>query len=339
MWKQGFPEDEKSPEALVLAHTFCDSVAAAKRGNTIGIVCMAALIWRQDLTHFTHSLSIILAAANFFALAASYFLIPQAEQRHGILYAHRTFVRISATVVFVTFCVAIPVAMWSHGAYFNSEREVHVGSPLICVILSALALIMISLLHLNLFPLKYRAVVHIAIAIPVLAAPSYSQLGHMQEVLILLLALALSEVIGVTVQRTLQRSVSAAQADQKNLTRRLEEIDAEREQMIKRLEQIDGEKVRLTYELLIEQQRGAKLSPVAVPCSSYGSESELNHMLAAPTDAPEAIATRRGSDGRDRALSAMSAESDSNMSVNLSAGMRQRLNASLMWMSEEAGAS
>ena len=96
-------------------------------------------------------------------------------------------------------------------------------------------------------------------AIDAFSTALVTQLGHVQEVAISLLSLALAELIGMTGQLFLRQSFAAtqaAEADRTRLTSRLEQIT-------NRLEQIDAEKERLTYELLLEQQRGAAASRAA----------------------------------------------------------------------------
>ena len=201
---------------------------------------------------------------------------------------------------------------------------------------------MICSLHLAMFPLKYRAAVHAAIALSMVTTPQYTQLGHVQEVVIGLLSLAFGELIGMTGQRLLRRSFAAtqaAQADRTRLTSRLEQITS-------RLEQIDAEKERLTYELLLEQQRGAAASraahaPRAGSSSSYGTDSELvpaadsiTQRERAPADQSQWVRVPGswGSGGRE------SSTGESEEEVSLSPGMRQRLNASLGWLEDSSAA-
>lgn len=119
-------------------------------------------------------------------------------------------------------------------------------------------------------PPKYRALMHAVMAATAITAPRYSQLGHAQEALILLLSLALGELIGMAVQGTFLRSfavsIASAQAD-KAVGK------ADKQRLVNRLMQIDAEKERLTFELLIEQKRGAAASRsrASRSGSSYGS--------------------------------------------------------------------
>lgn len=351
MWAQGFPENDKSPEGLTLVHTFREMMAACRRGNMIGIAAMVYLIaWPPwpNRAEKRNMLAPFFLIGNAFALWFSLYYIPRAEQRHGILYAHRIFVRINVITALFTICVGAPIAIHKEGSYYiegvNGEYELGSGSPLFCVILSALVTMLVGTLHLAMFPLKYRAIVQVGLTATVITAPRYSQLGHAQEVLILLLSLALGEVVGITVQRMMMRSFAAtraAQADHQRLTSRLEAIDAEKERLTSRLEQIDAEKERLTYELLLEQQKGAAASKAASrprasrAGSNYGSDSELGSLLSANRHVlgrderrsrREAAAARRSPARSSTVSEACSCE------VGLSASMRQRLNASLSWM-------
>ena len=273
MWRQGFPENEKSPEGLVLVHTFRDALASCLRGNVVAIISLLLLLTVFGVGREMRDFMCICLMANSFAVWSNVYWIPRAERTHGILYAHRVFARISVINVILTFGVAIPtytVHLRSHGpahAYDAASQ----GSPLHCVMLSGLALVLVGAVHLATIPLKYRAAMHASMVVTTVTAPCYSMLGHAQETLIVLVALALGEVLGMTVktqgpqcpqspphvrthltaarlhwcvvqvQRMIRRSFTAtraAQDAQQRLTSRMEEIDAEKERLTSRLEQI-----------------------------------------------------------------------------------------------------
>ena len=344
MWTQGFPEDERSAEGVVLAHTYHELMTSCRNGNMIGIVAMALLLPHPN-EHMQVFASIVLAG-NAFALWFNTFHIPHAEQRHGILYAHRFFVRINLINTLFIFCVAIPLSVrrWPSAPETDLHSPLGLSSPLLAFMLVGLLNIMICSLHLAMFPLKYRAAVHAAIALSMVTTPQYTQLGHVQEVVIGLLSLAFGELIGMTGQRLLRRSFAATQAAQADRTR----LKSRLEQITSRLEQIDAEKERLTYELLLEQQRGAAAgraahAPRAGSSSSYGTDSELipaadsiTQREVAPVPADQSQWVRVpgswGSGGRE------SSTGESEEEVSLSPGMRQRLNASLGWLEDSSAA-
>ena len=233
MWTQGFPEDERSAEGVVLAHTYHELMTSCRNGNMIGIVAMALLLPHPN-EHMQVFASIVLAG-NAFALWFNAFHIPHAEQRHGILYAHRFFVRINLINTLFIFCVAIPLSVRRWPSAPETEG---LSSPLFVFMLAGLVVMMIGSLHLAMFPLKYRAAVHATIALTMVITPQYTQLGHVQEVAVKLLSLAFGELMGMTGQLFLRRSfaaIHAAEADRTRLTSRLEQITS-------LLEQIDAEK-------------------------------------------------------------------------------------------------
>jgi hypothetical protein len=341
MWTQGFPEDERSAEGVVLAHTYHELMTSCRNGNMIGIVAMALLLPHPN-EHMQVLASIVLAG-NAFALWFNAFHIPHAEQCHGILYAHRFFVRINLINTLFIFCVAIPLSVrrWPSAPETDLHSSLGLSSPLLAFMLVGLLNIMICSLHLAMFPLKYRAAVHAAIALSMVTTPQYTQLGHVQEVVIGLLSLAFGELIGMTGQRLLRRSFAATQAAQ-------DVHDACMQKLTSRLEQIDAEKERLTYELLLEKQRGAAASrathaPRAGSSSSYGTDTELipaadsitqREVAPAPADQSRWVRVPGswGSGGRE------SSTGESEEEVSLSPGMRQRLNASLGWLEDSSAA-
>jgi hypothetical protein len=340
MWAQDFPESETSPEGLILVHNFQEVRASCRGGNSLAIAAMTFVLVRamdDDNSHM-RNFSLLSMSTNIFALLSNMHWIPRAEQAHGILYAHRLFVRINVVNVLFFFCVAILGILTNDGDGDSFKESASQASPLLCVMLSGFAVILVGAIHLAMVPLTYRAVVHVSAVATITMAPSYSQLRHVQESLIALLSLALGEVIGMTVQRMIRRSFAATravQADHRQLASRLEEIDAERRAVIaekeiltSRLEQIDAEKERLTYEVLLEQQRGATAShtqALGPPSSSYGSESELLHAAETLSEGSRQL----GADRRSADRSPSPAE------VVLSASMRMRLNASLGWLEAE----
>jgi len=321
MWEQGFPDNEKSPEGLMLVQAFQYVLVSCRRGNIFTIALLIFLIISDVAGVAVHNVAFVcLLSANTFALWSNMYWIPRSEQSDGILYAHRVFVRISVANVLFTFLVAIPIAVHlgtGPQLYDTALR----GSPLHCAMFAGLAVLMVGAVHLAMIPLKYRAAIHASVAVAAITTPCYSQLGHAHETLIQILGLALGEVVGMTMQQTIRRSFAAtraAQADRQRVMSRLTEIDADKERLTSRLEQIHAEKERLTYDLLLEQQRGSL--PLKLGSESYGSESELAEAL--------------GTGPQARSLSGWGSEEGRRPSpaeVALSPRMRQRLNATLVY--------
>jgi hypothetical protein len=318
MWEQGFPDNQKSPEGLMLVHAFPYVLVCCRRGNMFTIALLIYLIIADVTGVAVRNVTFVcLLSSNTFALWSNVYWIPRSEQSDGIRYAHRVFVRISVANVLFTFLVAIPIAVHLGTGPHLIDTALR-GSPLHCAMFAGLAVLMVGAVHLAMIPLWYRAAIHASVAVAAITAPCYSQLGHAQETLIQILGLALGEVVGMTMQQTIRRSFAAtraAQADHQRLTSRLEQINAEKE--------------RLTYDLLLEQQRGAAAMAAAdrtlalkLGGESYGSESELDH-------AAEAL----GTGPRSRSLSGWGSEEGRRSSpaeVALSPHMRQRLNATLV---------
>ena len=181
MWAQGFPESDTSPEGLVVVSTFPEMLASCRRGNYASIVVMGCLLLREAIEDTIHlrNFALVIMTANIFAAWSNLYWIPRAESTHGILYAHRVFVRISVVnTLFITYCLTTSGqhAMLRHKVDPHFEDVASKASPLYAVLFSSLVLLLVGGVHLAMIPLKYRAVVHAGMATIMITAPRYSQL-------------------------------------------------------------------------------------------------------------------------------------------------------------------
>lgn len=227
----------RADDAFVEA-AFRLGIPAARRGNILGICAMiAVLIFEYD--DFSQ-IALIFLVGNLLAFLFSSFYLPEVEKQHGTLYAHHLFMLANVTNVVLIFCVGIPFVLWKRGLLAEQQQSVGLGSPLLSATLSGLYALLACVLHLLVCPLSYRCVMHTSFMICVLVAPSYTALGHLQEVMFHILGLVSGELAGPALQGVVRRSIELAQADKKLLTNRLAAIDEERQRLLQRLEQVDA---------------------------------------------------------------------------------------------------
>jgi len=336
-------DDTNAEEARFIEQAFRVGIPAARNGNVFTIVTMLPILVLEYDSFAPIALAFVLA--NAFALAVSCAYLPGAEQRHGVLYAHRVFMRVSMANTFLLFCVAFPTMQWA--GFFGLSVAAGKGSPLLCLFLSGCYATLTCVLHLLAFPAHYRCVVHGSMIFSfAFIGSSYSTLGHSQEMLFHLCGLAGGELLGRALQRIVRYWFATAQADQRVLKDRLAQIDAEKQCVLSRLEQIDAEKERLTYELLIEQKRAASAGPGSYredlrkdcrqrPASSVGTNSELAELLcAAEAEPPHRLSRIPGSSAWHRGRDSASLRGDASSVVSegyslLSSSLNMRLDESL----------
>ena len=319
----GLPvEGEKATaEERFLERSFRVALPTARNGNLFGIAVMLGVIILED--ERANAAAGLFLAANVFGLVMISYCVPRAERRHGMLFARRMFLRASLGNVVFTFCVAIPGA--------TSQLELGACSPLLAVLLSSCASLVAGMIHLVACPLSYRCVVSASMIASSLFAPSYTTLGHTNEVVLIIMGCLFGELVGHALQRAFLQSFATLEEDKRALDTRLAELDAEKTSLKVRLEQIHAEKERLTYELLMEQQppSASRRGVAGVPQeSSAASESELgewgelgNSFTNLVTD-PDRGHTPPFC--RSRSRSSMASDD-----VPLSSTMRQRLDATL----------
>lgn len=282
------PEDD----ARFVEHAFHFGKQAAKGGNVVIILAMLAGMLHE--AERFGPVAVIVVVSNTFALLVTSHFLPRAERRHGVLYAHRLFCVVNMANMVLFYAIVIPALIWTQG-YIGESRSLGMGSPLLLATCSALYGMMTVVLHLTVFPLGYRCVVHASFLTVLLHSPSYTVLGRTQELIFCLFGLAFGELAGGALQRIFRLSFEAASAANARLKSQLAQIDKEKELMASRLEQLDAEKERLTYELLIEQSQHARAvsqGPSAAgesaamrggrrQASSVGTNSELGDLLGA----------------------------------------------------------
>ena len=226
-------DDTNAEEARFIEQAFRVGIPAARNGNVFTIVTMLPILVLEYDSFAPIALAFVLA--NAFALAVSCAYLPGAEQRHGVLYAHRVFMRVSMANTFLLFCVAFPTMQWA--GFFGLSVAAGKGSPLLCLFLSGCYATLTCVLHLLAFPAHYRCVVHGSMIFSfAFIGSSYSTLGHSQEMLFHLCGLAGGELLGRALQRIVRHWFATAQADQRVLKDRLAQIDAEKRAEPRRLD-------------------------------------------------------------------------------------------------------
>lgn len=256
-------------ENLFVAKQFRAWVPVARQTNifmfSINIMAMVVEDYR--------SLAMLLIATNFFALCLHPFLW-LIEKRGGVLHAHSVFCLWNVANVLIVALFLRPWAITAMPAGFHGAEGPYLPAP-ICVLFMFFNGSVVIVCHLLCFSALHLAVIDCIAVWNAATLPPYTTLGHSTEFFLCLSAVLLGEYGGRTLHRIMHQAFMAAHDDQQKLKERMEQLAEEKE--------------RLRYDLAIEQSKHRsrrRVSSAPRSTSSYGSEGELAHILAAADALP-----------------------------------------------------